>query len=133
MDQLPRLGKRELSCLLLFTCNYWRGFLFLWVLGMGYVILLWHSEPSIQLFCCVYATTITFQWAAVSLQTNIASVQPLHARRLVSILTLCCVDMLPPVSYVYPSLWLACVAEKVRLSFLLSPRRQVVSRGKNYN
>ena len=44
MDQLPRLGKRELICLLLFTCNYvvsvWRGFLFLWVLGMGYVILL---------------------------------------------------------------------------------------------
>ena len=22
MDQLPRLGKRELNCLLLFTCNY---------------------------------------------------------------------------------------------------------------
>ena len=47
MDQLPRLGKREQICLLLFTCNYvvsvWRGFLFLWVLGMGYVILLWHS------------------------------------------------------------------------------------------
>ena len=47
MDQLPRLGKRELICLLLFTCNYvvsvWRGFLFHWVLGMGYVILLWHS------------------------------------------------------------------------------------------
>ena len=46
MDQLPRLGKRELVCLLLFTCNYvvsvWRGFLFLWVLGLGYVILLWH-------------------------------------------------------------------------------------------
>ena len=21
-DQLPRLGKRELNCLLLFTCNY---------------------------------------------------------------------------------------------------------------
>ena len=42
-----RLGKRELICLLLFTCNcgvsIWRGFLFLWVLGMGYVILLWHS------------------------------------------------------------------------------------------
>ena len=37
MDQLPRLGKRELICLLLFTCNYvvsvWRGFYFLWVLG----------------------------------------------------------------------------------------------------
>ena len=47
MDQLPRLGKTVLVCLLLFTCNYvvsvWRGFLFLWVLGMGYVILLWHS------------------------------------------------------------------------------------------
>ena len=46
-DQLPRLGKRELICLLLFACNYvvsvWGGFLFLWVLGMGYVILLWHS------------------------------------------------------------------------------------------
>ena len=39
--------ERELICLLLFTSNYvvpvWRGFLFLWVLGMGYVILLWHS------------------------------------------------------------------------------------------
>ena len=47
MDQLPRLGKRELICLLLFTCNYVvfvrRRFLFLWMLGMGYVILLWHS------------------------------------------------------------------------------------------
>ena len=47
MDQLPRLGKRELICLLSFPCNYvvfvWRGFPFLWVLGMGYVILLWHS------------------------------------------------------------------------------------------
>ena len=34
-------------CLLLFTCNcvvsFWRGFLFLWVLRMGYIILLWHS------------------------------------------------------------------------------------------
>ena len=47
VDRLPRLGKRELICLLLFACNYvvfvWRGFLFLWVLGMGYFILLWHS------------------------------------------------------------------------------------------
>ena len=47
MDQLPRLGKRELICLLLLTCHYvvsvWTGFLFLWVLEMGYVILLWHS------------------------------------------------------------------------------------------
>ena len=47
MGRLPRLGKRELICLLLFTCNYVvsvrRGFLFLWVLGMGCVILLWNS------------------------------------------------------------------------------------------
>ena len=61
MDQFPRLGKRELICLLLFTCNYvvsvWRGFLFLWVLGMGYVILFWHSL-SLQYiyFLTVYRT-----------------------------------------------------------------------------
>ena len=44
---ITSVGKRELVCLLLFTCNYvvsvWGGFLFLWVLGMGKVILLWHS------------------------------------------------------------------------------------------
>ena len=70
MDQLPRLGKRELICLLSFTCNYvvfvWRGFLFLWVLGMGYVILLWHSLSlpynyftvfSTGSFCQVYRVT----------------------------------------------------------------------------
>ena len=37
-DQLPRLGKRELICLLSFTSNYvvsvWRGFLFPLTLGM---------------------------------------------------------------------------------------------------
>ena len=47
VDRLPRFGKRELICLLLFTSNYvvsvLRGCHFLWVLGMGYVILLWHS------------------------------------------------------------------------------------------
>ena len=47
MDQLPRLGKGELICLLSFTCNnvvsVWRCLLFLWVLWMSYVILLWHS------------------------------------------------------------------------------------------
>ena len=73
MDQLPRLGKRELICLLLFTCNYvvfvWRGFLFLCVLGMGYVILLWHSlslpynffasfvRPSFFLVNSIYSIT----------------------------------------------------------------------------
>ena len=39
--------KKIIGNLLSFTCNYvvfvWRGFLFLWVLGMGFVILLWHS------------------------------------------------------------------------------------------
>ena len=44
---ISSVGKRELICLLLLTCNYvvsvWRGFLFIWVLGMGYVILVWHS------------------------------------------------------------------------------------------
>ena len=66
MDQLPRLGKRELICLLLFTCNYvlfvWRGFLFLWVLGMGYVILLWHSLslPYNYLVCSTERALITY-------------------------------------------------------------------------
>ena len=62
MDQLPRLGKIELICLLLFTCNYvvsvMRGFLFLWVLGMGYVILLWHS---LTLPYNYFGTTITIR------------------------------------------------------------------------
>ena len=44
---ITSVGKRELICLLLFTFNcvvsVQRGFLFLLVLGMGYVILLWHS------------------------------------------------------------------------------------------
>ena len=60
MDQLPRLGKRELICLLSFTCNYvvfvWRGFLFLWVLGMGYVILLWHSLSLPYNYFTVFST-----------------------------------------------------------------------------
>ena len=38
--------ERELICLLSFACNYvvsvLRGFLILWVLGMGCVLLLWH-------------------------------------------------------------------------------------------
>ena len=44
---ITSVGEERANCLLLFTCHYmvsvWRGFLFLWVLGMGYVILLWHS------------------------------------------------------------------------------------------
>ena len=56
MDQLPRLGKRELICLLLFTCIYvvsvWRGLLFLWLLRMGYVILFWHSLSLPLIILC---------------------------------------------------------------------------------
>ena len=63
VDQLPRLGKRELMCLLLFTCNYlvsvWRGFLFLWVLGMGYVILLWHSLSLPYNYLVFYMGNVT--------------------------------------------------------------------------
>ena len=40
-------GEERATLSAVFTCNYvvsvWRGFLFLWMLGMGYVILLWHS------------------------------------------------------------------------------------------
>ena len=47
IDQLPRLGKRELVFLLLFTCSFVvfvsGMFLFPLVLGMGCAILLWHS------------------------------------------------------------------------------------------
>ena len=47
MDQLPRLGKRELAFLLLFTCSFVVSvlgrFLFLLVLGMDCAFLLWHS------------------------------------------------------------------------------------------
>ena len=57
---VPRLGKRELIYLLLFTCYYVvsvrRGFLFLWVLGMDYFILLWHSL-SLPYNYFVYAKT----------------------------------------------------------------------------
>ena len=52
VDQLPRLRKRELICLLLFTCNYvvsvWRGFplpMGAWD-GLRYFIMLL-PEPSI--------------------------------------------------------------------------------------
>ena len=65
MGQLPRLGKRDLYivCLLLFTFDYvvsvWGGFLFLWVLGMGYVILLWHSlSLSYNYFDCTILRNI---------------------------------------------------------------------------
>ena len=47
MDQLPRLGKRELVFLLLFTCSFVVSvlgrFLFLLVLGIYSTFLLWHT------------------------------------------------------------------------------------------
>ena len=54
MDQLPRLGRRELIYLLLFTCNYvvsvLRGFLFIGALdGLSYFIVAL-PEPSINYF-----------------------------------------------------------------------------------
>ena len=46
-DQLPRLRKRELICLLFLLVIMWflsgQVFLFLFVLGIGCGILLWHS------------------------------------------------------------------------------------------
>ena len=51
MDQLPRLGKRELICLLLFTCNCLEGFplpLRAWD-GLRYFIVAL-PEPSINYF-----------------------------------------------------------------------------------
>ena len=63
----------ELIVLLLFTCNYvvsvWRGFLFLWVLGMGYFILLWHSlslpyNYFIVLVLCVIMQNEMIIWKA---------------------------------------------------------------------
>ena len=39
MDQLPRFGKRELVCLLLFTCNY---------------------VVSVLLFCCCFCCVFFF-------------------------------------------------------------------------
>ena len=55
-----RLGKRELICVLSFTCNYVvsvrRDFLFLLVLGISCVILLWHSMG----FPCNYFVCLMF-------------------------------------------------------------------------
>ena len=51
MDQLPRLGKRELICLLLFTCNY--------VVSVGEVS---PSSGCLGLAMCFYCGT---PWAFV--------------------------------------------------------------------
>ena len=44
MDQLPRLGKRELICLLLFTCNY--------VMSVGEVSFPVGAWDGLRLFYC---------------------------------------------------------------------------------
>ena len=48
--------------LLTYGVSVWRGFLFLWVLGMGYVILLWHSLslPLIILLTLQYNVLFNF-------------------------------------------------------------------------
>ena len=73
-------AKRELICLLLFTCNYVvsvrRVFLFLWVLGMGYVILLWHSL-SLPYNYFVYFETVVKQGFLVLLASRVDCVIPL--------------------------------------------------------
>ena len=68
MDQLPRLGKRELVFLLLFTCSFvvsvsWR-FLFLLVLGMGlrfFIVAL--PGPSVNYFKSVFERTVMLKFA----------------------------------------------------------------------
>ena len=71
MDQLPRFGKRELVCLLLFTFNnavsVRKGFLFLWVLGMGYVILLWHSLSLPYNYFAIENIIMTTKWPKILL------------------------------------------------------------------
>ena len=59
VDQLPRLGKRELVFLLLFTCSFVVSvlgrFLFLLVLGMDcafFIVAL--PGPSINYYVCIY-------------------------------------------------------------------------------
>ena len=65
MDQLPRSGKRELICLLLYTCNYVvsvrRGFLFLVVFGMGCVIFMSHSLSLPYYYLEVETAVVTQQ------------------------------------------------------------------------
>ena len=61
---IASVGEEGAVCLLLFACGYvvsvWRGFLFLWVLWMGYVVLLWCSL-SLPCGCfSKYTTTVTF-------------------------------------------------------------------------
>ena len=38
--------------------SVWKGFLFLWVLGMGYVILLWHSLSLLYNYFGTFLTSI---------------------------------------------------------------------------
>ena len=61
---IASVGQEGAVCLLLFVCGYvvsvWRGFLFLWVLWMGYVVLLLRSL-SLPCGCFSnYTTTVTF-------------------------------------------------------------------------
>ena len=67
---ITSVGKRGLICLLLLTCNYvvsvWRGFLFLCVLGMGYVILLSHS------------LSLPYNYLSFSLMSGLCAINSIH-------------------------------------------------------
>ena len=65
--------ERKLICLdqLLFTCNYVvsvrRDFLFLWVLGMGYAFLLWHSLSLPYNYFSYNTAQVLCGWKGMSL------------------------------------------------------------------
>ena len=110
MDQLPRLGKRELICLLLFTCNYVVsvriGFLFLWVLGMGYVILLWHYLSLPYNYFGV-RVSVTFHFMCVHIifsSVSVVELPPL-GKLLLTGLTICSLFILTICNISYFRLW----------------------------
>ena len=74
MPFLFKFGSFTSVCLLSFTCcNYvvsvWRGFLFLWVLRIGCVILLWHSlSLPYNYIACVHGSTNDTNGIPISLK-----------------------------------------------------------------
>ena len=71
---ITSVGEERANLSAVFTSNYvvsvWRGFLFLWVLGMDYVILLWHSLslPLIILLtlCDIIRESVLGGWKVTS-------------------------------------------------------------------
>ena len=57
---ITSVGEERANLSANYVVSVWRGFLFLWVLGMGYVVLLWHSlslpynyKPILDVCCSV--------------------------------------------------------------------------------